>query len=61
MIPLVAPDFKMHIPHAIHPLIDSGILLASITALVLNMAFNGAEVVSDEEVREAAMQSDGGH
>ena len=61
MIPLVAPDFKMHIPHAIHPLIDSGILLASITALVLNMAFNGAEAVSDDEVREAAMQSDGGH
>ena len=24
MIPLVAPDFKMWLPHAIHPLIDSG-------------------------------------
>ncbi|WBU52690.1 nucleobase:cation symporter-2 family protein [Paracoccus sp. SCSIO 75233] len=61
MIPLIAPDFKMHIPHAIHPLIDSGILLASLTALILNMIFNGAESVSDDDLREAAMQSDGGH
>lgn len=61
MIPLIAPDFKMHIPHAIHPLIDSGILLASITALVLNMVFNGAERISEEDLRDAAMQSDGGH
>ena len=29
MIPLVAPDFKMWLPHAIHPLIDSGIILAA--------------------------------
>ena len=61
MIPLIAPDFLMHLPHAIHPLIDSGILLASITALLLNMIFNGAEPLSDEDLREAAMQSDGGH
>lgn len=61
MIPLVAPDFKMHMPHAIHPLIDSGILLASISALFLNVIFNGAERLSDADLREAAMQSDGGH
>lgn len=61
MIPLVAPDFKMHIPHALHPLIDSGILLASISALLLNIVFNGADPISDEEMRQAAMQSDGGH
>lgn len=61
MIPLIAPDFKMHMPHAIHPLIDSGILLASIGAVVLNVVFNGAGNVSDAELRKAAMQADGGH
>ena len=28
MIPLVAPDFKQRMPNAMHPLLDSGILLA---------------------------------
>ncbi len=60
MIPLVAPDFKMWLPHAIHPLIDSGILLASISAVLLNVFFNGAK--GDERgARTAAMAADGGH
>ena len=42
MIPLVAPNFKMWMPHGIHPLIESGILLASIAAVGLNAFFNGA-------------------
>jgi NCS2 family nucleobase:cation symporter-2 len=42
MIPLIAPNFKQWMPHAIHPLIDSGILLASISAVGLNLFFNGA-------------------
>lgn len=42
MIPLVAPNFRQWMPHAIHPLIESGILLASITAVALNIFFNGA-------------------
>ena len=29
-------------PHAIHPLIESGILLASLSAVLLNLFFNGA-------------------
>lgn len=61
MIPLIAPEFKMHLPHAIHPLIDSGILLASITAVTLNMVFNGGRGVSEAELRQAAMQAEGGH
>jgi xanthine/uracil permease len=61
MIPLVAPNFKQWMPHAIHPLIDSGILLASIAAVLLNVFFNGASKTSDTEVREAAMAADGGH
>ena len=57
MIPLVAPSFKQWMPHSIHPLIESGILLASITAVVLNAFFNGARG-SVAEARDAAMQAD---
>ena len=42
MIPLVAPNFRQWMPHAIHPLIESGILLSSVTAVLLNVFFNGA-------------------
>ena len=41
MIPMIAPDFKQWMPHGLHPIIDSGILLASVSALVLNLFFNG--------------------
>ncbi|WAX93221.1 nucleobase:cation symporter-2 family protein [Aminobacter sp. NyZ550] len=57
MIPLVAPDFKMWMPHDIHPLIESGILLASVSAVVLNAFFNGTRV-NEAEIREAAMASE---
>lgn len=61
MIPLVAPDFKMWIPHAIHPLIDSGILLASMSAVVLNAFFNGPKSQNLDGVKEAALAAEGGH
>jgi NCS2 family nucleobase:cation symporter-2 len=57
MIPLVAPDFKMWLPHAIHPLLESGILLASVAAVLLNAFFNGAATDTDE-IREAAMAAE---
>ena len=57
MVPLVAPDFKMWLPHALDPLIESGILLATISAVVLNVFFNGAEV-DEAAVREAAMTAE---
>lgn len=43
MIPLIAPNFKQWMPHEIHPLIESGILLASVCAVALNLFFNGAK------------------
>ncbi|WP_066567962.1 nucleobase:cation symporter-2 family protein [Snodgrassella sp. CFCC 13594] len=58
MIPLVAPNFKQWLPHAIHPLIESGILLASITAVLLNLYFNGAGKKSTEDAVAAAKQAD---
>ncbi len=43
MVPLIAPNFKQWMPHGIHPLIESGILLASLSAVGLNLFFNGAQ------------------
>ncbi len=57
MIPLIAPNFKMWMPHSLHPLIESGILLASIVAVALNAFFNGAKG-SIEEVKAAASAAD---
>ena len=42
MIPLIAPNFKQWLPEAWHVLIESGILLASVTAVLLNAYFNGS-------------------
>ena len=42
MIPLIAPNFKQWMPHGVHPLIESGILLSSIAAVALNLFYNGA-------------------
>jgi len=44
-------------PHDIHPLIESGILLASLSAVLLNLFFNGASGDSREAV-EAAKAAD---
>lgn len=57
MIPLVAPDFKMWLPHDIHPLVESGILLASVSAVVLNAFFNGVKG-NEADAREAAMAAE---
>lgn len=57
MIPLIAPHFRQWMPHEIHPLIESGILLASITAVILNAFFNGAKG-SVDEAKGAAMAAD---
>ncbi len=57
MIPLIAPNFKQWMPHDIHPLIESGILLASISAVALNAFFNGAKGTADE-LKAAAANAD---
>ncbi len=57
MIPLVAPNFKQWMPANIHPLIESGILLASISAVILNAFFNGAEDQTDA-IKAAASKAD---
>jgi NCS2 family nucleobase:cation symporter-2 len=54
MIPLVAPNFFKQMPHALHPLLESGILLAAISAVGLNLFFNGFG--DRAESREAAIR-----
>ena len=41
MIPLVAPNFFRYTPDALHPLLESGILLAAMVSVLLNLFFNG--------------------
>jgi len=53
----VAPEFHIWLPKAIGPLVDSGILLASIAAVLLNLVFNGATGEA-EDLREAAMAAE---
>ena len=53
MVPLIAPNFKQWMPHGLHPLIESGILLASISAFLLNLFFNGARGDASEAVAAA--------
>ncbi|HEX7387978.1 MAG TPA: nucleobase:cation symporter-2 family protein [Castellaniella sp.] len=60
MIPVVAPSFRQWMPVAIHPLIESGILLTSISAVALNLFFNGApkgEPAHTSAAVEAAKQA----
>jgi uric acid transporter len=43
LIPLVAPRWSQQMAHSLHPLLESGILLTAIAAVVLNVFFNGAQ------------------
>jgi len=52
LIPLVAPRWMQQMPHGLHPLLESGILLTSISAVLLNLFFNGAR-----EDRGAAIEA----
>ena len=57
MIPLVAPSFSQWLPRELQPLIESGIILTSIVAVLLNMYFNGTGT-TQAEVIAAARQAD---
>ena len=55
MIPLVAPRWSQQMPHALHPLLESGILLTAIAAVALNLYFNGGKGDSAAAVNAAKM------
>jgi NCS2 family nucleobase:cation symporter-2 len=55
MIPLVAPTLFKSFPEFLKPVLDSGILLATVAAVALNAFFN--RVVSTEQAKADAMAS----
>ena len=55
MIPLVAPRWTQQMPHSLHPLLESGILLTAIAAVLLNLYFNGGK--ADEAATIAAAKT----
>ena len=60
LVPLVAPRWTQQMAHGLHPLLESGILLTSIAAVVLNLYFNGSRSDTRDAV-EASKSFSGGH
>jgi uric acid transporter len=61
MIPLVAPNFFRNLPHDLHPLLESGILLCALVAVILNAVFNGVSSKAAAEADAAATASSAQH
>lgn len=63
MIPTVAPKFFDALPAALAPVTHSGIVLAAISAVVLNLVFNGWTSTEEAagEARQAARSSEALH
>ena len=61
MIPLVAPNFFKNLPHGLHPLLESGILLCALVAVALNAFFNGLGSKAAAEADAAAAASSAQH
>ena len=59
MIPLVAPRWTQQMAHSLHPLLESGILLTAIVAVLLNLYFNGGK--ADEAAAIAAAKTAEAH
>ncbi|WGS49248.1 purine permease [Paraburkholderia sp. D15] len=61
LVPVVSPHFFSKLPSALTPLLHSGILLASVSAVVLNLIFNGvkSEKKAQCEIRKAGHDFDG--
>jgi NCS2 family nucleobase:cation symporter-2 len=61
MIPLVAPAFFHNLPHELQPLLESGILLAAVVAVILNMFFNGVGSIESARDEAASMAAAAEH
>lgn len=51
MIPLVAPQFFIHFPEVLAPMLHSGILLTAVVAFLLNVYFNGFGRLNSKAMR----------
>ncbi|MBQ0932058.1 purine permease [Ideonella sp. 4Y16] len=58
LVPLVAPRWTQQMPHQLHPLLESGILLAALTAVLLNLFFNGSRGADTAASVEASKSFD---
>ena len=61
MIPLAAPGFFRNLPHDLQPLLESGILLCAVAAVLLNAFFNGLGGSATAEADAAAAASSAQH
>jgi len=61
LIPLAAPSFFHNLPRELQPLLESGILLCAVTAVILNAFFNGLGSSSSAKADAAAMASSAQH
>jgi len=61
LVPVVSPHFFAKLPPALSPPLHSGILLASVSAVVLNLIFNGVkgERAAKSDIRRAGHDFDG--
>ena len=54
MIPLTVPNFFQHFPDVVKVICQSGITLGSLTAVVLNILFNGFKPEEDKTQADQA-------
>lgn len=54
LVPLIAPRWSQQMPQALAPMLDSGILLTAVVAIVLNLFFNGGVGRSGETAATGA-------
>jgi xanthine permease len=61
LIPLAAPGFFHNLPKDLQPLLESGILLCAVTAVILNAFFNGLGSSASAKTDPAAVASSAQH
>jgi NCS2 family nucleobase:cation symporter-2 len=61
MIPLAAPGFFRNLPHDLQPLLESGIMLCAVVAVLLNAFFNGVGGSKAAEADAVAAASSAQH
>src|SRR6201994_1804045 len=61
LIPLAAPNFFRNLPHDLQPLLESGILLCALVAVLLNAFFNGVGSKAAAEAEAVAAASSAQH
>ena len=61
MISLVSPTFFKNMPNELHPLLESGILMAAVVSVTLNVFFNGVRSAEDARAESAAIAASAEH